>query len=247
MLVMNKGWLLGGLILVWLTLAGCQSAPTASSAAARPTGGFNGHVAVIPASELSFLPEHFAFLYPMVDDAVAAWLERNGLRAAPPGLVRDALSADGGQLRAGIQSNQSEELSLALSELIGKLSKTEPVDLVIIPQLMANSRMLSRPYRGATWDGVQRAFTINGSRDAGRQLQADTATLVVGVYNHFGQLAYFGRGGVDFLENATRAGGGIVTSPKQPGQVSAASVDEAVNLALDPWARSMDAVVGNGG
>jgi len=207
-------------------------------------GQFSGHVAVVPAEELSYLAGHYDFLYTMIDADIAVWLQRNDLRVTSPELVKSALEADGGKIRAGLNSKNSDEVSQAIADLVWKIRDTENVDLVIIPQVLANSRMLQRPYSGATWDGVQRDFKVNGSPEAGSQLQADTATLTVGVYNRLGQPEYFGRGGLDFLDNGTRVGEGIVTSPKQPGQVAPADVQEAVNLSLNPWAAAIRTAIG---
>lgn len=235
---------------VWAAFAllGCQNSNPPPTTETQPMGAgdgeaFHGHVVVIPTADQSFLPEGYDFIYPMIDSAIQAWLKNQNLRVAPTDQVQAALDANGGAIRRGIQSSDSNHVSQAIAALANQLNRKEPIDLVLMPQLLINSRMLNQPYSGASWDGVSRQFVVNGERDTGQQLQVNTATLVVGVYNRMGQPEYFGRGGLDFLENATRVGTGIVTSPKRPGQISQPSVQEAVQLALGPWARSIQSAL----
>ncbi len=236
--------LLVATLMVVFTLVGCERSNSSAVRQAEPVGGFGGHVAVLPSAENSYLPADYDFLYPQIDTAVRDWLKQHDLRVVSPELVQETLDANDGQLRRELQSRDSKVVSEAMRDLIWTLMDTEQVDAVLLPQVLANSRMLDAPYPGASWDGVEREFVVNGERQGGNTLQIDTATLVIGVYNRFGQPEYFGRGGLDFLHNATRAGGALYASPKQPGQVSQADIKEAVSLSLQPWLNLVQLVTG---
>lgn len=228
-------------------LAGCDSQEPSSKAVSEQMGQggeFRGYVVMLPVSGQSFLPAEVEFLYPMVDAALRGWLQGHELRVVPADQVEAALDANGGALRQGLRSPKSQEVSAALESLANALSGQERVELIFMPQLLINSRTLQPPYKGATWDGVTRPFVLHGDRDASQPIQVNTSTLIIGIYNRVGKPEYFGRSGLDFLENGTRVGTGLVTSPKQPGQIRDTAVQQAVVVALAPWSNAVSAAAG---
>ncbi|MFB9899242.1 hypothetical protein [Cerasicoccus arenae] len=222
--------------LALITLVGCESTDSSSNGqTSAPMGKQSGRVAILPAKDMSYLMGESAFIYPMVDAQLRSWLEQAAIPVASAGNVQALLAANGHSLLREIQSAKPQEMSQAITDLIWKLRDSDDIDVLVIPQVMVRSVMLDRPYAEASWDGVTRPFIIYGDAGSGEQLQVETASLAIGVYNRFGQAIYFGRGGIDFMENATRAGAGLYTSPRLAGQIDATAIDEAIRLALQPW------------
>ncbi|WP_309398684.1 hypothetical protein [Cerasicoccus maritimus] len=235
---------LWGLALLFFT--GCESADTPSGAAqSTPMGeDFSGEVAILPADVLSYLPERFEYLYPMVNEAAARSLEAQGYQVIDGSAVNSALDANGGALRKQIASSNSQQMSQGITKLMGQLGSGQSVDALVIPQVLEQSMTLSKPYQGASWGGVRREFHVNGDRNVGSQIQVDTASVVVGVYNRFGQAIYFGQGGIDFLENATQAGSNLYLTPKLSGQIATADVKDALDKALARWQIEYSSLLG---
>ncbi|WP_309380980.1 hypothetical protein [Cerasicoccus frondis] len=246
---MIKNLVVGAWALMVLFFAGCESsAPATSSSPAQPFGDeFNGQVAVLPADVLSYLPEQYAFLHPMVNEATEQALIAQGYQVMTAHQVEQALDANGGALRRRIQSSSPKEMAQGVNDLIWQLRDEQAVDVLAAPQVLEQSLVIKRPYDGASWGGVRREFHVNGARNLGDSLQVDTASVVMGVYNKFGQAIYFGQGGIDFLENGTVAGQKIYLSPKLSGQIPIASVQEAVDKALARWQMELAVVMGQNG
>lgn len=222
-------------VAVW-ALTGCESSDqSVTQTEAQPMGDHHGVVAVLPVSAFSYLPADYDFLYQMADADIRQSLEGAGISLVPAATVQAALDANNGALRRKLQSPKSSVIASGIAGLINELRNESDVTTLVMPQLLERSQVLQSPYQSATWDGVTRSFTVNGDRNSQQQLQVDSATLMISVYNRYGDAEYYGRGGVDFLENATRVGPGLYASPKQPGQIAEANVQEAVQLAMGPW------------
>ncbi|WP_269537584.1 hypothetical protein [Cerasicoccus fimbriatus] len=225
------------LSLALFVLTGCESTdPGSGSSSSEPMGNnFSGHVAVLPSEVLSYLPQNYAYICPMVNEATADELIQEGYLVAPEDLVANALAANGESLRRQIQSSDPKVMAKGVSDLIWKLNDETKVEMLIVPQILEQSVTLKSPYNGHSWGGVSREFHVNGDRGGEQILQVDTASVIMGAYNKFGQAVYFGQGGMDFLENATRAGDHLYLSPKLSGQIPTVYVQDAVAKALARW------------
>lgn len=235
--MLNRAPVLLLTLVLALLFAGCVGDDAPPESPVEPMGA--ARVAMLPSLGLSYLPEHYQFVYPMVDAAVVGALREAGMTVVAEAETRALLKADDGRLLQRLRSPQSGDMEAGIVDLLDALREQGEVDALVVPQVMMRSLLMRPPYQRARWDGVSREFEIHGNRDGSQDLQLDTATLALGVFNRWGQAVYFGRGGMDFLENGVRAGERVYTSPKQEGQLEEASVTEAAGLALGPWFKAL--------
>ncbi|MEO0794196.1 MAG: hypothetical protein AAFX93_03485 [Verrucomicrobiota bacterium] len=201
----------------------------------QPADNKVSRVAFLPSRDLSYLPEHSEFLYGELDRQLMTWMKENGVAVTSASVVSSIILANNSALLRSLKSPKTGEMESAVAEIMSEIREEEPVDFFIIPQAMVQSVFLDPPYASAELMGVDRDFVTFGEAVGSTPLQLDTAVLLVVVCNERGNPVYFGKSGIDFLENGVRAGDHVYTSPKQPGQISEDDIDEAIYLAFKEW------------